>query len=74
LKVIYASTTPDQLVTVEGNPRKCHPFVTKISPLALVLLFASGKLVCTGAKKEADIPKAVTKLQETLEEKGLITY
>jgi transcription initiation factor TFIID TATA-box-binding protein len=43
-------------------------------PKVVILIFASGKLVCTGAKKEADIPKAVTKLQETLEEKGLITY
>ncbi len=43
-------------------------------PKVVILLFASGKLVCTGAKKEAEVHRAVTKLQETLEEKGLITY
>jgi TATA-box binding protein (TBP) (component of TFIID and TFIIIB) len=30
--------------------------------------------VCTGAKKEAEVSRAVGKLQQTLEEKGLITY
>jgi transcription initiation factor TFIID TATA-box-binding protein len=43
-------------------------------PKVVILIFASGKLVCTGAKKEAEVPAAVRKLQETLEEKGLITY
>jgi transcription initiation factor TFIID TATA-box-binding protein len=37
-------------------------------------MFASGKLVCTGAKYEKDVHDAVAKLQELLEEKGLITY
>jgi transcription initiation factor TFIID TATA-box-binding protein len=43
-------------------------------PKAVILLFGSGKLVCTGAKKEAEVHRAVAKLQETLEEKELITY
>jgi transcription initiation factor TFIID TATA-box-binding protein len=43
-------------------------------PKVVILIFASGKLVCTGAKKEAEVPRAITKLKETLEEKGLITY
>ena len=43
-------------------------------PKVVILLFASGKLVCTGAKKETEVHRAVTKLQETLEEKVLITY
>ena len=43
-------------------------------PKVVILIFASGKLVCTGAKKEAEVPRAITKLQETLEEKELITY
>jgi transcription initiation factor TFIID TATA-box-binding protein len=43
-------------------------------PKAVILIFASGKLVCTGAKKEGEVHRAVTKLQETLEEKILITY
>jgi transcription initiation factor TFIID TATA-box-binding protein len=43
-------------------------------PKVVILIFASGKLVCTGAKKEAEVPRAIGKLKETLEEKGLITY
>lgn len=43
-------------------------------PQVVMLLFASGKLVCTGAKKESDVTEAVYKLQQTLEEKGLIKY
>ncbi len=43
-------------------------------PKVVILLFASGKLVCTGAKKEQDVYKAVNKLHEILEEKNLIYY
>ncbi|HYW00772.1 MAG TPA: TATA-box-binding protein [Candidatus Acidoferrum sp.] len=43
-------------------------------PKVVILIFTSGKLVCTGAKKEAEVHRAVSKLQETLEEKKLITY
>jgi transcription initiation factor TFIID TATA-box-binding protein len=43
-------------------------------PRVVILIFASGKLVCTGAKKETEVHRAVTKLQATLEEKSLITY
>jgi len=43
-------------------------------PSAVILLFASGKLVCTGAKTEADVYAAVNKLHAILEEKGLMIY
>jgi transcription initiation factor TFIID TATA-box-binding protein len=43
-------------------------------PKVVILIFSTGKLVCTGAKKEAEVPRAIAKLKETLEEKGLITY
>ncbi len=43
-------------------------------PKVVMLLFASGKLVCTGAKKEQDVGIAVKKLKETLESKNLIYY
>jgi len=43
-------------------------------PKVVFLLFTSGKLVCTGARTEEDIRKAVTKLQETLRKKELIHY
>ncbi len=43
-------------------------------PKVVILIFASGKLVCTGAKKEAEVPRAIAILQQSLEEKGLIAY
>jgi len=43
-------------------------------PKVVILIFTTGKLVCVGAKKEAEVPRAIAKLKETLEEKGLITY
>jgi len=43
-------------------------------PKVVILLFASGKLVCTGAKKENEVHEAVAKLQKVLEEKDLIYY
>jgi transcription initiation factor TFIID TATA-box-binding protein len=43
-------------------------------PKVVILLFASGKLVCTGAKKEQDVYDAVHSLHRLLEEKSLIFY
>jgi transcription initiation factor TFIID TATA-box-binding protein len=43
-------------------------------PKVVILLFASGKLVCTGAKKEGDVYTAVDILHALLEEKNLIFY
>ena len=43
-------------------------------PRVVILIFASGKLVCTGANKEEDVYKAVAKLHKILEEKDLIYY
>jgi transcription initiation factor TFIID TATA-box-binding protein len=43
-------------------------------PKVVILLFASGKLVCTGAKKEDDVYVAVEKLQKRLELEELIYY
>jgi transcription initiation factor TFIID TATA-box-binding protein len=43
-------------------------------PRVVILIFASGNLVCTGAKKEQDVYDAVHKLHERLEEQNLIFY
>jgi len=43
-------------------------------PKVVILLFASGKLVCTGAKKEEDVYVAVDQLHVLLEDKVLIFY
>ena len=44
------------------------------SPKVVILIFTSGKLVCTGATKEEDVYKAVAKLHKNLKEKELIYY
>ncbi len=43
-------------------------------PKVVILLFASGKLVCTGATNEEDVYLAVDKLHKKLEEEDLICY
>lgn len=43
-------------------------------PKAVILIFSSGKVVCTGAVTERDVGRAVEKLRERLEEDDLITY
>ena len=43
-------------------------------PKVVILLFASGKLVCTGAKQEEDVYRAVEKLHKRLEAEELIYY
>ena len=43
-------------------------------PKTVILLFASGKLVCTGAKKEQEVYRAVENLHINLEGKKLMLY
>jgi transcription initiation factor TFIID TATA-box-binding protein len=43
-------------------------------PKVVILVFASGNLVCTGAKREQDVYDVVHKLHERLEEQNLIFY
>jgi transcription initiation factor TFIID TATA-box-binding protein len=44
------------------------------NPRAVILLFSSGKLVCTGAKKEEHVYEAVDRIGQTLEEDECIFY
>jgi transcription initiation factor TFIID TATA-box-binding protein len=41
-------------------------------PRVVILLFASGKLVCTGARREGDVRQAVNNLHQKLEKNNLI--
>lgn len=41
-------------------------------PKVVILIFASGKLVCTGARKEEDVYQAVHKLHQRLKEEELM--
>jgi transcription initiation factor TFIID TATA-box-binding protein len=44
------------------------------NPKAVILVFASGKLVCTGTKKEEEVYPAVMKLRQKLNENNAIIY
>ena len=44
------------------------------NPKAVILIFSSGKLVCTGAKKEEEVHQAVKKLRQKLDENDAIFY
>ena len=66
-----ARQLPKAMYEPEQFPGLIHRMA---DPKTVILIFASGKLVCTGAKTEEDVLKAVTKLHVSLEQKGLMTY
>jgi transcription initiation factor TFIID TATA-box-binding protein len=56
------------------NPQGFPGLVYKLMrPRTTILIFTSGKMVCTGAKIEADINLAIEKLHDTLQLNKLIT-
>jgi len=66
-----ARTLPRSMYEPEQFPGIIHRMV---DPKTVILLFASGKLVCTGAKKESDVYRSVHNLHSLLEEKDLMIY
>ena len=66
-----ARTLPKSMYEPEQFPGLIHRMP---DPKTVILLFASGKLVCTGAKRESDVYRAVSNLHVMLEEKGLMVY
>ena len=66
-----ARTLPRSMYEPEQFPGVIHRM---IDPKTVILLFASGKLVCTGAKTEKDVYRSVNNLHSMLEEKGLMLY
>ena len=66
-----ARTLPRSMYEPEQFPGLIHRM---LDPKTVILLFASGKLVCTGAKKEADVYRSVHNLHSLLEEKKLMIY
>jgi transcription initiation factor TFIID TATA-box-binding protein len=66
-----ARTRPKSMYEPEQLPGLIHRMA---DPKTVILLFASGKLVCTGAKRESDVYRAVSTLHVMLEEKGLMVY
>ena len=66
-----ARTLPRSMYEPEQFPGLIHRMV---DPKTVILLFSSGKLVCTGAKREEDVYRSVNNLHATLEEKSLMMY
>jgi transcription initiation factor TFIID TATA-box-binding protein len=61
------------LEKVEYEPEQFPGLVYRIDePKVVVLLFGSGKLVCTGARKPTDVEEAVNKITEELRAAGLL--
>ncbi len=61
------------LEKVEYEPEQFPGLVYRIDePKVVVLLFGSGKLVCTGARKPQDVEAAVNKITEELKAAGLL--
>ncbi|MCK5671607.1 TATA-box-binding protein, partial [Candidatus Bathyarchaeota archaeon] len=81
---VVASVTLDQKIdlldimkvfrNVEYRPKQFPGLVYRIKrPKTATLIFASGKMVCTGAKSERMAVRAVHKVVRELERKGIIT-
>ena len=66
-----ARTLPRSMYEPEQFPGVIHRMV---DPKVVILIFASGKLVCTGGKTEKDVYRAVNQLHSMLEEKDLMIY
>ncbi len=68
---LTARTLPRSMYEPEQFPGVIHRM---INPKTVILILASGKLVCTGAKTEKDVYHSVNNLHSMLEEKGLMIY
>ena len=82
---VVASATIDQKLDlyeikkkfpdVEYNPEQFPGLIHRmIDPKTVILIFSSGKLVCTGGKTEQDVYRSVNNLHVLLEEKNLMIY
>jgi len=66
-----ARTLPRSMYEPEQFPGVIHRM---LDPKTVILIFSSGKLVCTGAKTEKDVYRSVNNLHSLLEEKDLMIY
>jgi transcription initiation factor TFIID TATA-box-binding protein len=66
-----ARTLPRSLYEPEQFPGVIHRM---LDPKTVILIFASGKLVCVGAKLEKDVHRSVNNLHSKLEELDLMLY
>ena len=72
---IDLETAADIMENVMYEPEQFPGLIYRMKePKVVMLLFASGKLVCTGAKHEDMVKEAVEKLHNTLQDYDLIYY
>ncbi len=82
---VVASASVDQKIDLiditkkfpdtEYHPEQFPGLVFRLKvPRTATLIFRTGKMVCTGAKKEADVYRSVHNLHALLEEKKLMIY
>ena len=80
---VVASVVLDQYIDLEAitksvpnvdyNPDQFPGLVFRLNrPKTATLIFSSGKMVCTGAKSEKDVKRAVKKIISTLKSKGIV--
>jgi len=66
-----ARTLPRSMYEPEQFPGLIHRM---IDPKTVILIFASGKLVCTGGKSTSEVFRAIHNIHTILEEKNLMYY
>ena len=66
-----ARTLPRSMYEPEQFPGLIHRM---LDPKTVILIFASGKLVCVGARKEDEIHRSVNQIHNELEQKNLMAY
>jgi len=66
-----ARTLPRSMYEPEQFPGLIHRV---LDPKTVILIFSSGKLVCTGGRNEKDVYRSVNQLHTLLEEKDLMIY
>ena len=72
---IDLETAADIMENVMYEPEQFPGLIYRMGvPKVVILLFASGKLVCTGAKYEGMVKEAVEKIYEILQDYELIYY
>ena len=72
---VYLEEAARQLPKSMYEPEQFPGLIHRMAePKTVILLFASGKLVCTGAKQSAEVYRAVNNLHNNLEQRNLMMY
>ena len=66
-----ARMLPRSMYEPEQFPGLIHRM---LDPKTVILIFASGKLVCVGARRTEEVHRSVNNIHSELEEKNLMTY